>query len=154
MFFMTNVMFIEVFFMTNEKFIEKLSSINSSVLPQENYKGSKTKINFKCNKCNNIFSATPNSVLNGSGCPICSRDRIYDVTRKKEEKFINELKLINPNITILGHYINNKTHIETKCNICGCIWNGTPVHLLHGSGCPECARVKKLENLKLRHIKK
>ena len=74
--------------MTNEKFIEKLSSINSSVLPQENYKGSKTKINFKCNKCNNIFSATPNSILNGSGCPICNRDRIYDATRKKEEIFI------------------------------------------------------------------
>lgn len=69
--------------------------------------------------------------------------------RKTHEEFIEELKIINPNITILGTYVNNKT------KICCCknehIWYSRPDHLLNGSGCPICY---KDENEKRTNMKK
>lgn len=39
---------------------------------QVDYKNAYTKITIKCNKCNNKFQQTPNSHLQGTGCPRCS----------------------------------------------------------------------------------
>lgn len=61
---------------------------------------------------------------------------------KTTEKFKNEIKEINKNIEILGEYVNNKTKIHAKCNVCGYEWNVVPASLLNGHGCPKCSRKK------------
>lgn len=40
-------------------------------------------------------------------------------------------------------YVNNKTPITIKCNVCGDTWGPTPDNLLNGHGCPTCAGCKK-----------
>lgn len=65
--------------------------------------------------------------------------------RKTHEQFILEMNEINPNIEILGEYINAKTKILCRCKIDGCEWMADPDHLLRGHGCPVCAR-KKVKN--------
>ena len=59
--------------------------------------------------------------------------------KKTHDEFLKQLYAINPTITILGQYKNNKTTIRCRCNVCGHEWLGTPSHLLRGHGCRKCA---------------
>ncbi len=58
---------------------------------------------------------------------------------KSQEQFVFELKNVNPDIIVLGDYVNTHTKIKCKCNICGTIWYGYPANLLNSSaGCLGC----------------
>ncbi len=59
--------------------------------------------------------------------------------RKTTEKFAAELEINNPNVILLGEYINNRTKTEIKCKKCSYVWKATPANLLRGYGCPNCA---------------
>ena len=64
------------------------------------------------------------------------------IKKKTTQDFINELNIINPNITVLGEYLGCKTKTLCKCNICGYEWEASPTNLLSGRGCPECKHIK------------
>ena len=58
--------------------------------------------------------------------------------RKTHEQFIYELKKINPNIDVLGQYVNSNTSVECKCSLCNYVWSPLANDLLRGHGCPKC----------------
>ena len=68
-----------------------------------------------------------------------------DISTKKKntEDFIVELETINPNIIVLGEYINSKNKIRVKCKKCEHIWKAIPSNLLRNHGCPKCAKIYK-----------
>ena len=59
--------------------------------------------------------------------------------RKTHEEFVEEMKVINPDIEIIGEYITNRTPIKCICKKDGHEWSPIPTHLLKGGGCPVCA---------------
>lgn len=59
--------------------------------------------------------------------------------KQTHEEFVNKLKKKNPNVKILGEYINARTKIKVECLIDNYIWYSTPDNLLRGYGCPKCA---------------
>lgn len=59
--------------------------------------------------------------------------------RKTHKDFVEELLNKNPNIKVLGEYINARTKIEVQCLMDNHIWYATPDNLLRGYGCPKCA---------------
>ena len=59
--------------------------------------------------------------------------------RKTHEEFMLEIHNLNPNYTIIGQYIDSKTKIKCKCNICENEWDALPNNLLKGQGCIVCA---------------
>ena len=61
--------------------------------------------------------------------------------KKTHTEFIEELKIVNPEITVIGKYINSQTKIEVQ-HTCGYKWNTTPNNLLKGSSCPKCNESK------------
>ena len=63
--------------------------------------------------------------------------------KKTHEEFIQELQNIQPNIIILGKYVNSATKIKCKCLVCDNIWETKPSHLLGGHGCPKCNKTPK-----------
>ena len=69
------------------------------------------------------------------GCPYCIG------RNKTTESFKAELLNINPNIEVIGEYIDAKTYILCKCLIDGNEWSSTPNALLKGEGCPICGRI-------------
>ena len=71
--------------------------------------------------------------------------------KKTHEEFITELSQINPNIEILGTYVNNQTKIKCKCKLDGYEWEARPSHLLRGKGCPICGRKKISEQKRKTH---
>lgn len=56
-----------------EEFIEKVKQLSLDVEVIGEYVTAKTKMQFRCNKHNFIFSKTPNNLLRGSGCPKCCK---------------------------------------------------------------------------------
>ena len=61
------------------------------------------------------------------------------------EAFIDRLKnsnqhFIDNEIDVVGKYVNTKSHIECKCNMCGYIWHPFVRSLMLGRGCPKCGR--------------
>jgi very-short-patch-repair endonuclease len=59
--------------------------------------------------------------------------------RLNTEIFIEQMSVINPDIEILGEYINSDTHVKVKCKKCNHIWESRPYHLKEKKGCPKCA---------------
>lgn len=74
--------------------------------------------------------------------------------RKKHEDFIEELKIINPNIRVIENekYTSALVKISVKCLIDGCEWKVKPNDLLNGHGCPQCKK-SKLKEIKLKNNK-
>lgn len=62
---------------------------------------------------------------------------------KTHEEYVKEVLDINPNIEVVGKYINAKTKILHKCKIDGYEWYSRPDNILHGQGCPRCSGVER-----------
>lgn len=63
--------------------------------------------------------------------------------RKTHEEFVNDLKKVTSEITILGNYVNSKEKIKVKCNRCDHEWAAAPSNLLNGNKCPKCTGIYK-----------
>ena len=133
---------------TNDKFLNKLNKITKNITPIEEYVDLYTKISFKCNVCGNVWDATPLNIFNGGQCPECFKTKLNS-PKKSHEQFIEEIKQINPNVTILGKYVGSKNKIRCKCNICNFEWTPIASSLLCGYGCPKCSgRYKSTDEFK------
>lgn len=63
--------------------------------------------------------------------------------RKTHEKFIEDMRIANQNIDIVGAYVNSRTRVECRCKICCNEWRAVPSELLRGYGCPYCTHSRK-----------
>lgn len=69
------------------------------------------------------------------------------------EEYVKRVSIINPNIEVLGIYINNSTKILHRCCIDEYEWAVKPAHILARHGCPICGKRKIKEKLKKDHEK-
>lgn len=58
--------------------------------------------------------------------------------KKSDEEFALQVQNANPNIKLLGTYINNKISILVRCTICGNEWKALPRNLLKEDVCKCC----------------
>lgn len=123
---------------THEEFIKELQNINPNISILGRYINSKTKIKCICKIDDYTWYGRPDQLLQNHGCPLCSGK-----IKKTNEQFVEEMKNINPNIDILGSYINSRTKLLCKCKIDGHEWMAKPNGLLNGTGCAVCAGNKK-----------
>ena len=63
---------------------------------------------------------------------------------KTHEDYVLEVEKINPNIEVIGEYINTNTKILHKCKIDGFHWYVEPSHVLLGYNCPICAKISQI----------
>lgn len=133
---------------THQQFVEELKTVNSFVSVVGEYVGANTKIAVRCNTCGKELFMTPNALLNGHGCSVCNHARGIAKRKgktrlKTTEEVIRQLLIINPQIEVLGEYTRSKEPLQVLCKICGYKWSPQAGSLLHGSGCPECAKQKR-----------
>ena len=125
-----------------EEFIIKAKKIHGEKYNYDfvDYIKSSSKINIKCNKCENIFSTTPNGHLKtGSKCTIC-----YNFKKLSTEEWILKVKKVHGyrfNYDLVN-YVNNETKVYIKCNKCERVFFQTPYHHADGKGCPFCTESK------------
>ncbi len=121
---------------TTQSFKEKMHIVNPNIRILGEYENCKTKIECECMLCGYRWEATSASLLQGKGCHRCAGQERYTT-----DSFIKSIAKINSNVTVLGEYINNKTKILCRCNVCGHSWEASPSVLIRGGGCPNCCHI-------------
>ena len=102
-----------------------------------NFINVKTKVKIMC-KEHGVFEMTPNSHLNGNGCPKCIGKY------KNTEQIIKEFVKIHCNKYdySLVEYINSKLKVKITCPEHGVFEQTPSSHLLYG--CPKCGGKNKI----------
>ena len=81
---------------TTEDFIKELSLVNNEIEIISDYNGASIKIDCKCKKRNNIWSAKPTHLLGGHGCPNCLQSTgertIKSILDEYKVKYIRQQK--------------------------------------------------------------
>lgn len=119
---------------TPEEFRERVHQLNPHIQVIGDYRATKYNVKCRCEVCGYEWMGNPQNLLKGHGCLQCSGSR-----KKTTEEFIEELRLINDKIQIIGEYENAHTKINCKCRKCNHEWSTEPNLLLRGRGCPQCA---------------
>lgn len=130
---------------TPQEFVNEMLQITPSVEITGEYTKVTDRIEVCCKICGHTWKPLAYSLLSGKGCPHCSavqgaKQRKNNLKVKTTQQFKEELFGVNPQIKVIGEYINNKTKISAECMVCGHKWNVVPASLLNGHGCPNCAR--------------
>ena len=101
-----------------------------------------TMIEIKHKVCGKKFNTNYRNFRRNQRCHYCSPLKNSKLTHSS---FIKKVKdKYNDEYTILGNYINNRTHLLVKHNKCGNKWEVRPDNLLNGYGCNICGGSKKL----------
>lgn len=107
----------------------------------ENFNGSDSMVDCTCKICGKMWKARAIEIMSGYGCKKCN-----GTERKTFEEFKIDVALLGNNeYTLLSNeYVNNKTNVILRHDICGYEWNVKPVNFINGNRCPKCAKkIKK-----------
>lgn len=122
---------------THIKYVEDVRTINNNIEVVGTYKNAKTAILHRCKLDNYEWYAKPNNILTGKGCPKCS-----GTMKKLHSEYIREVSIVNPNIEVIGQYINAKIPIKHRCKTHNVVWETAPNSILNGYGCYMCGNQK------------
>lgn len=126
---------------THDEFVSELAELKPTLEIIGRYINNKTLIKFKCKVCGYTHETLASSLLYDDGaCARCSKRE-----RKTTERFIEEMRDINPNLEITGEYVNVKTKVEYRCRVCNRTHESNPTDMLNGHGCPYCGQFSKGE---------
>lgn len=136
---------------TREQYIAELSVKNPNIKLKGEYINTNTSTEHYCEKHNLLFDIRPGEALRGKGCKMCKSDKLRAKLLKPEEQYIEELKIKNPNLKLLGHYLGGEVPVSHCCQKHNVVWDIAPNNALHGYGCYQC-RSEKLRNKLLKPI--
>lgn len=135
---------------TND-FIKKSKIIHNNDYNYDkvNYIDNSTKVLLHCNNCEYDFNQTPQSHLNGNGCPKCARLNHSKYMLRSTDEFINLSKNIHKdsnNVSLYDYseviYKGYKYPVTIICKKCGNKFEQKPRYHLNGSGCSICNKSK------------
>lgn len=125
---------------SHAEYLEKLKSAGiTATVPVQAYERDKVKILHRCKACGHQWPVSPNSVLRGSGCPLCAKIRFTEKNSLTAEEYQSRLDVARPGAKLIGAYKGYFTKTQHVC-ACGQNWMTTPSNaLLTGSSrCQAC----------------
>lgn len=131
---------------SNEQFLQELKLAHPELKALTPYKRADEKIKVHCNVCGNDFESRPVTLIrkDGTGCPVCGHKRAGQKNSRTLEQYKKEMNDINPDIEVLGDYVNANTPSLVRCKKCNYEWMVKPSYFLNmHRGCPNC---RKKEN--------
>lgn len=136
---------------THEEYVDAVKAKHPHMEVRSKYDGKRKPILLHCNIHNYDFEIKADSALNSvHGCKLCAIDYVSGCKRKSQEEFLEEVKdVLNPNVIIIGEYVNTSTKIKCQCKDCGNIWDVVPYSLLKGYGCKKCA-MRYVQNYRIK----
>ena len=124
---------------SKEQFIQELYLIMPEVELVGEYTNVNEKTSFKCLLHDCEFEAYPINMLHGhTGCKQCGTEKYIKARSKSQEQFVKDVEKVNPNIEVIGQYVNAKTKVLVRCKIDGYTWNADPRKIMRGSQCSVC----------------
>lgn len=136
---------------THEQYVNDMKIKHPHIEVRSKYNGMRKPISLHCNIHNYDFEIGADSALRSvHGCKLCGIDYVASCKRKSQEEFLEEVKdVLNPNVIIIGEYVNTSTKIKCQCKDCGNIWDVVPYSLLKGYGCKKCA-MRYVQNYRIK----
>lgn len=138
---------------TTEEFLEKANNIyeNEYDYSEVKYINSHIKVKILCHKTDEYgnehgeFWQTPNSHLNGCGCPKCSYEKRGESKRSNTCDFIEKAKKIHGDKYDYSNVVYKKRQalVSIICKEHG-VFQQTPNNHLNGAACPKC-KISKLQ---------
>ena len=129
-----------------DAFLVKLSHIHPTLHLCGAYVDSKTPVRCGCDVCGHEFEIKVAGLWKSTGCPKCTGT--YKRTR---QDLIDELKVKNPTVKLVGEYVNTQVSTEWECSACGNHFWNRPSKVLLGQACPECKKKKIGDALRKPH---
>ena len=116
---------------------QKLAEYGYEWLNKECYQNASSILECKCKKCGTIKKLNYVSFLSGRLCKTCA-----GYAKKTNEQFRKQVyDLVGDSYTVLGEYVDGKTKIEIRHNVCGNKWYCIPTNILkRGNCCPFCKK--------------
>lgn len=143
--------------LTTEEWISKAKEIHGNKYEYDkvDYIDNRTPITITC-PIHGDFNQTPNSHLNGRGCPKCGREKAKESNLKNTSEFIQESIQVHGdkyNYSLVN-YTGKDRKVKIICPIHG-EFEQRPNDHLRGCGCPKCNESKgeKLINNYLKILK-
>lgn len=127
---------------THEEYVMELAEKNPNLEVIEKYVNAQTKIAHRCKTHNIEWKVLPSNALAGKGCKECMKDKNRNKFTKSHDEYVSQVKTVNPNIMVLGQYINHKIPILHLCKKHNIKWEAMPTNILKGGGCQECGKEK------------
>ena len=138
-----NLMYVRVIILKKLTDIEFKSRVYNLVkneyIFQEKYINTHTHLNVLHVQCGNIYPVTPHDFLSGRRCPFCSGKMKKTTTQYIDEVYI----LTKGEYSVLGEYLNNKTKILMRHNLCNTEFSMRPDCFISGQRCPHCADLRR-----------
>ena len=132
---------------TQEEFEQELSAVLPNTRVLGKYININTKIRFKCLVHDFEFDAFPQNMLRGHGCRKCGNEKQSKAQTKSHDTFVKDLYNINPNIEVVGQYVNMDTKVQVRCVIDGYVWDADPRKLYKGVQCAVCSNRKVIHGI-------
>jgi phage antirepressor YoqD-like protein len=130
---------------THEEYVKELAIKNPAVEVVGRYVNTNTAILHHCLIHDVLWNTTPSRVLHGAGCEECRVEKFRQVRCKTHAQYMQEVKSVNPDIIVVGQYIDAHTPIEYYCIKHNITWFTYPDNILRGCGCKECGNEKSKE---------
>lgn len=127
---------------THEDYEAELSVKNPNVEVIGTYVNANTAITHHCLIHDVLWETTPGRALSGVGCIECKRERFRKTRCKTHEQYIQEVSICNPNVVVVGLYVDAKTKLDFYCIKHNIFWSAYPDNVLRGCGCAECGKEK------------
>jgi hypothetical protein len=99
------------------------------------YRNSKTKLLWQCSQ-NHQWHSTPSSVVHGTWCPSCSRNRPLTLEALRRFAAARGGKCLSRD------YTNSRGLLLWSCAV-EHRWKASAMHVKRGSWCPACARSRR-----------
>lgn len=133
-------------FISHKEFSNRIKSIhNDEFTLLGKYNGYNGKIKVRHKKCGREFEVLCGHLLQGKGCRYCAGKMLITTDEFKQKLY----KLYNEEYSLLGNYVNAKTKVHIKHNLCGYEWDVIPRTIMERRTCPHCNKSsgeKILEN--------
>ena len=130
---------------TQQEYVEELSITNPNTELIDTYINARTPVLHRCKRHNEIWAISPSNALKGQGCSECHYEKIRDKTVKSYNTYVAEASIKNPDIEVVGLYINSHTPISHRCKLCNRVWDACPSDILAGKGCKVCKDKKNAD---------
>lgn len=127
--------------LTQAAFLEKVHELNPNVEIIGEYINAFTKVTAKCLLDGNVWDSYPAALYRGS-CPECGKRKISKAQRETHEEFVECMRIINPDIEVIGEYTTARNKVEVKCLKHDYTWSVYSSNLKRGQGCPICKSEK------------
>ena len=127
---------------THEEYVAELAIKNPNLQVVEEYVDANTLILHRCLIHDICWKTTPSRALQGVGCEKCKKEKFRMTRCRSHEQYVQEVAKVNPDIIVVGQYVDARTPIEHYCKRHHIFWTTYPDNVLRGIGCRACGNEK------------